>query len=107
MMLKILWEYFPKKLKKYLFPSTIILSVLSTLAYLFISDQIISLSIQALMQLLLVFAIYSIIVTIIGFFISYNRIIYFLYDIKKNNYSNEQHSAQQKIKVINKKEKIS
>lgn len=85
-MIKILWDYFPKTLKKYLFPSTILLSVFSTMTYLFISGQNISLSIPALLQLVIAFVIYSIIVIIIGLFFSYNRIIYFLYArIKDHN----------------------
>lgn len=83
-MIKLLWANFPKILKRYLFPSTILLSLFSTMLYLFISGQNISLSAQALIQLLIAFTAYSMLVIIIGLFISYNRILYFLYNSRNS-----------------------
>lgn len=65
-MIKLLWANFPKILKRYLFPSTILFSLFSTMLYLFISGQNISLSAQALIQLLIAFTAYSMLVIIIG-----------------------------------------
>jgi hypothetical protein len=84
-MIKIFFKYYPKILKKLLFPSTIILSILSTLTYLYLTNQEISISIEALIKLAIAFLIYLFIVSLLGLFISYNRIIYLIYNSHQNN----------------------
>lgn len=95
-MINLLWKYFPKRLKRYLFPSTIVLSIISTIAYLFISNQKIVFSYTALLKLLIVFAIYFIIIISVGTIIAYNRIIYYLFKLKDVKAANNHISIPEK-----------
>ncbi|MCH7974753.1 MAG: hypothetical protein IH949_12885, partial [Bacteroidetes bacterium] len=86
-MLKLLFKYYPKYFKKFLFPSTIVLSILSTLVYLYLADKQITISTDALIKLAIAFLIYLFSVSFLGFFIAYNRILYDVYYSSQKNIS--------------------
>ncbi|MFA7421399.1 MAG: hypothetical protein WCZ90_17080 [Melioribacteraceae bacterium] len=103
-MIKLLLQYFPSNLKKLLFPSSIVLSIISTIAYLYLANQEIIISQSALINLLIAFFIYLFLVSGVGVFISYNRILFHLYN--KSNSSPSITITNETVSAVNKAKEL-
>lgn len=71
---KYIWTFFPSLLKKFLFPSSILLAIVGNLLYQYISLNKIVISFQALFFIVVIFVSFSLVILLLGYILALHRI---------------------------------